>query len=335
MIADLHSHYFPPRAALAARAPVRVGPGPDASQVLISAYGQNLIVPAAVTDVRAQQRDAEEQGLDLRALLPPPFTVLYELDPEAGARWARQLNEGTAEAAAVSPRTLAGFATVPLQAGGDRAAAELQHAVSSLGLSGAEILTSVCGGGLDAPELKQFWAAAAELGVPVVIHPHYVGGADRMGAYYLRNLVGNPAETALAGARLLFSGLLTRDPGLRVVLCHGGGALPHIIGRLQHGYRERPELAAAADPRDGLRRLYYDTVVFDPMTLRHLVELVGADRLVVGSDYPFDMAEPRPAGFVEDAGLAPDDAATILHSAGQLLAAPGAAGRKTHSGKDS
>lgn len=330
MIADLHSHYFPPGAATAARAPVRAGPGPDVARARITACGQDFTVPAAVTDVRVQHRDTVAQGLDRRALLPPPFTVLYELDPADGTRWARQLNEHMAAAAAAFPQTLIGFATVPLQAGGDRAAAELEYAVGSLGLRGAEILTSVCGRGLDDPGLGQFWAAAEELGVPVVIHPHDVGGADRMGAYYLRNLVGNPAETALAGARLLFSGLLTRHPGLRVVLCHGGGALPHIIGRLHHGYRSRPELAGAADPRDGLRRLYYDTVVFDPVILRHLAEIVGAERLVIGSDYPFDMAEPRPAGFVTGAGLAPGDTTTILHSAGRLLAGTGA-----RTGKDS
>jgi aminocarboxymuconate-semialdehyde decarboxylase len=329
VIADLHSHYFPPGAATA-RAPVRVGPGPDAALVRITACGQDLTVPATVTDVQAQQRDAAAQGLDGRALLPPPFTVLYELDPAEGTRWARQLNEHTAAAAAAFPRTLLGFATVPLQAGGDHAAAELEYAVGSLGLRGAEILTSVAGRDLDDPGLGQFWAAAGELGVPVVIHPHYVSGADRMGAYYLRNLVGNPAETALAGARLLFSGLLARHPGLRVVLCHGGGALPHIIGRLRHGHAARRELAGAADPRDGLRGLYYDTVVFDPVILRHLAELVGADRLVIGSDYPFDMAEPRPAGFVVGAGLAPGDTTTILHSAGRLLAGTG-----VRTGKDS
>jgi aminocarboxymuconate-semialdehyde decarboxylase len=107
-----------------------------------------------------------------------------------------------------------------------------------------------------------------------------------------------------------------------VVLCHGGGALPHIIGRLAHGYRNRPEFADATDPADGLRRLYYDTVVFDPTALRHLVELVGADRVVVGSDFPFDMAEPRPVEFVADAGLAVEDTDTILRSADRLLAGP-------------
>ncbi len=320
MILDLHSHYFPAGAATA-RSPVRVEPAPSAeagAQVRLSVAGHDFVVPAAVADLAAQLTDAQTQGLDRRALLPPPFTVLYELAGGDGTAWARQLNEAMAADAATDAR-LAGFATVALQAGGDSAAKELDHAVGSLGLAGVEILTSVVGRGLDEPELEQFWAAAAELGVPVVIHPHYVAGAERMGGYHLRNLIGNPAETALTGARLLFSGLLSAHPGLKVVLCHGGGALPHLIGRLRHGYRHRPEFAAAADPELGLRQLYYDTVVFDPLVLRHLAELVGADRLVLGSDFPFDMAEERPAAFVRQAGLSEADTAAVLHGGGRLL----------------
>jgi aminocarboxymuconate-semialdehyde decarboxylase len=321
MVADLHSHYFPLGAAASpdAAVTVREVAGGDRRQVCLRVGGHDMVVPTAVVDVVAQRADADAQGLSARALLPPPFTVLYELDGPAGTAWARTLNEHLAEDAATDRERLIGFATVPLQAGGAVAAAELDHAVTALGLRGVTILTSVAGRGLDDPVLAEFWAAAAELGVPVVVHPHYVVGAERMGTYHLRNLVGNPTETALAGTRLLYSGLLVRHPGLRVVLCHGGGALPHIIGRLRHGYRNRPELADATDPADGLRRLYYDTVVFDPVVLRHLVELVGADRVVVGSDFPFDMAEPRPVGFVTGSGLSAGDTDTILRSADRLL----------------
>ncbi|GIH20934.1 amidohydrolase family protein [Rugosimonospora africana] len=320
MIVDLHSHFFPAEAANAARSSVRVEAGPSAGQTHLRVDGQDFIVPAAITDPATQAREATQAGLDARALLPPPFAVRYELDPDDGVDWSRRLNEGTAAAAASDPERLIGFASVPLQAGGERAAAELDYAIGSLGLRGVELLTSVCGTGLDAAQFDTFWAAVAELGVPVVIHPHYVAGAQHMRQYYLRNLVGNPTETALAGARLIYSGLLRRYPGLHVILCHGGGALPHIIGRLRHGFRSRPELRDAADPDEGLRRLFYDTVVFDPTVLRHLAELVGHRQLVVGSDYPFDMAEPRPAAFVADSGLSEQAVASVLHSADRLFA---------------
>lgn len=321
MVADLHSHYFPLRAGASRGAAVTVREvADDGRRVCLRVGGHDMVVPASVADPVAQRADADAQGLSARALLPPPFTVLYELAGTAGTAWARTLNEHVAEDAATDPEHLIGFATVPLQAGGAVAAGALDHAVTALGLCGVEILTSVVGRGLDDPGLAEFWAAAAELGVPVVVHPHYVAGAERMGAYHLRNLVGNPTETALAGARMLYSGLLTRHPGLRVVLCHGGGALPHIIGRLRHGYLNRPEFADATDPADGLRRFYYDTVVFGPAALRHLVDIVGADRVVVGSDFPFDMAEPRPVGFVADAGLGAEATDTILRSADRLVA---------------
>jgi len=318
MIVDLHSHYFPPSAATSG-SPVVAGPV-DGGSVSLRVGAQEFRVPAALLDAGRQVVDADERGLDRRALLAPPFTVLYELPPDAGVAWSRRVNEGIAGAADAHRDRLLGFATVPLQAGGDVAGGELAAAVGDLGLAGVEILTSVCGGALDTPELEQFWAAAADLGVPVFVHPHFVSGADRMARFHLRNLVGNPTETALTGAQLIAGGLLDRHPGLTVVLAHGGGALPHLVGRLEHGYLHRPELRdAARSPRAGLRSFYYDSVVFDPMVLRHLGEIVGYDRVVVGSDYPFDMAEDRPVEFVENAALPPHTVAGILHAADRVL----------------
>ena len=138
--------------------------------------------------------------------------------------------------------------------------------------------------------------------------------------YHLQNLVGNPAETALAGARLLFGGVLERHPELRVILSHGGGALPYLAGRLRHGWEVRAECKVRATaPLDGLGRLYYDTIVFDPRALRYLVETVGASQVVLGTDYPFDMAEDRPLALVRESGLDPADADTILTNGAMIL----------------
>jgi aminocarboxymuconate-semialdehyde decarboxylase len=318
MIVDLHSHYFPP-SAIGPGSPVSSSPA-AAETVDLHVSGRTFRVPAALLDAGRQVADAERQGLDRRALLAPPFTVLYELPPDAGVQWSRRVNDGIAAAAQAYPDHLVGFAVVPLQAGGEVAAAELVAAVRDRGLGGVEVLTSVCGAPLDTPDLEPFWAAAADLGVPVFIHPHFVSGAERMAGFHLRNLIGNPAETALTGAQLLFGGLLDRHPRLTVVLAHGGGALPHLAGRLEHGHRRRPELAAVPTaPREGLRRFHYDTVVFDATVLRHVGEIVGFDRLVVGSDYPFDMADEDPVAFLASAGLPWSVTKAILHAADRVL----------------
>ncbi|HEU5422001.1 MAG TPA: amidohydrolase family protein, partial [Nitrolancea sp.] len=246
-----------------------------------------------------------------------PFTALYELPPDEGIQWSQLLNQGIAEAAAAYPEEFVGFATVPLQ-DGVAAAAELERG-AALGLRGVEILSSVNGVGLDDPSLEPFWETAAWLAMPILIHPSYVAGTERLGPYYLRNLLGNPTETANAGARLIFGGVLERHPTLKVILAHGGGSLPQIIGRLQHGAEVRAECRHARSPREQLGNLYFDTIVFDPLILRHLVELAGAERVVLGTDYPFDMGETRPLEFVAGAGLADADVETILHAGERLL----------------
>lgn len=318
MITDLHSHYLPLDAleALGAESPIR--PESDAGvEIRLSLLGRSLVLERGVFDLDEQRRALARQRLDRRALMVPPFTALYELPDAQGIAWARSLNDATAAAVRAYPEDFVGFATVPLQS--DQAAAELERA-AGLGLRGVEILSSVDGAGLDSPALEPFWAAAERLRLPVLIHPHYVAGAERLGDYYLRNLLGNPSETAHAGARLIFGGVLERHPALKVILSHGGGALPQVIGRLQHGAEVRAEARHAQSPREQLSRLYFDTIVFDATLLRHLVDLVGAAQLVVGTDYPFDMGEERPVEFVSQAGLSVAERDAILHAGDRLLA---------------
>ena len=319
MTIDLHSHYFPLRAVdLLPPGIADVTAGADGAYAITIA-GHHLPLSRSLVDLDQQLVDLERQRLTARTLMVPPFTLLYELEPATGAQWARAINEAIAETVTAAPDKLVGFGTVPLQ---DVAAAvsELSWAIVEGGLGGIEIATSVNGGGLDSPDLDPFWARAEELQIPILIHPHYVSGASRMQDYHLRNLIGNPTETALAGAKLLFGGVLERFPALRLILSHGGGALPHVVGRLRQGAAVRPECRTrATDPLAGLQKLYYDTIVFDQQILRHVAASVGASQLVVGTDYPFDMAEDDPVEFVRTSGLPKEDVDLILNAGRRLV----------------
>jgi aminocarboxymuconate-semialdehyde decarboxylase len=323
MIIDMHSHYIP-LAAVAAVGPdvVAVERAADGGYIF-RAGAASLHLEAQLFDLERQRADLRRQGLDRRTMMLPPFALLYELPSAAGQRWARAVNDATAAVAREQADAFVGFATVPLQ-DVPPAVDELRRAITDLGLRGVEIATNIHGVELDDPTLDPFWAVAEELRVPILVHPHAVAGANRMGDYYFRNLVGNPTETALAGARLLFGGVLARYPDLRFILAHGGGTLPQLIGRLAHGIAVRKEaVARTADPLAGLSRLYFDTIVFDHRMLRQVAAVAGSGHIVLGTDYPFDMAEDDPLGFVRASGLAEQEIASILDSGERLVAAVG------------
>jgi aminocarboxymuconate-semialdehyde decarboxylase len=313
VIVDAHAHLFPARWLPAGDGlPMRCRDLSE-STVELAGAGTRTVVSARLLDPQAAAADARQAGCDLRAVMAPPFTMLYELDDDDADRWCKALNDAMAAAVATEP-TLLGYAAVPLRSG-RLAAAELHRAITELGLCGAGILTSAAGRGLDDADLLPFWRAAAELGAPVFIHPHYVSGHAATEHLYLRNLVGNPLETTVAGAQLVLGGVLDAVPDLRVILAHGGGALPHLAGRLDRGVEVRRELAGVVGlPSRQLGRLHYDTVVFDPRVLRHIGELVGFDRLTIGTDYPFDMGMDRPVDFVRRSGLSDAQIETILDS---------------------
>lgn len=315
MITDVHCHYLP-----AAVGQTRVlDPLPDG----ICRFARRaLLLPSELADLSLQSQAMDRQRVDRRLLSPPPFALGYDLPPAEALQWCRLLNFGMAEAVSRDPSRFRGLATVPLHAPA-AAVDELRFAMEELGLSGVIIGTHAPGVELDDPRLEAFWEAAAHFAAPVLVHPEQVAGAERMHEYHLRNLVGNPLETALAGARLIFSGVITRHPGLRVILAHGGGALPFLAGRLQRGYLVRSECRTAPEePLDGLRRFYYDSILFHGPSLSHLVSQVGADRVMLGSDAPFDMGEDQPVAAVAAAGLHPDQSATIFQNGATLLTPP-------------
>jgi aminocarboxymuconate-semialdehyde decarboxylase len=254
----------------------------------------------------------------------------YVLDPTDGAWLASSLNELTAEAIAPYGDRFRAMAAVPLQEP-DLAAAELRRAMTDFGMIGVEIATSVVDDELDEERFDPFWTAAADLGVLVLIHPYASIGAERLERYFFSNVVGNPAEETVAAAHLIFGGVLERHPGLRVCLTHGGGFLPYQIGRQDRGYVARPDVTAVrltAAPSSFLRRFYYDTIVHSPEALQFLVDRVGSDRVLLGSDYPFPMGDPKPVETVTHADLPGESVDAIVRrnalEAMGLLDHPGA-----------
>jgi aminocarboxymuconate-semialdehyde decarboxylase len=242
---------------------------------------------------------AERQRIDRQIICLPPFYFGYKSEPKVGVEICRAGNDAIAEIVAGSSGRFAGFATVPLQSPKD-AVAELRRAVDELGFWGAEIGTNVAGAPLDDPALDVFWQACCELDVPVFIHPQHELGGERTMQFYLHNLFGNPSETGLIVARLIFAGVLERFPKLHLILAHGGGTIPYIIGRLDRGYRVRPETKTIPKPPSAyLEQLYFDIITHDDAMLAYLVGRVGFGRVVVGTDRPFDMGVDDPRGVVE------------------------------------
>jgi aminocarboxymuconate-semialdehyde decarboxylase len=253
------------------------------------------VPPSAVGEFFDVDRILEQTRAD-RVILSP-WVQLLDLD-------ARLHNAALAEL--VSDRVAV------LGAAPEMTADALRAAMDS-GLAGVEVTARVDGDYLGADRFAPFWAAAQETGALVFVHPS-TRGFSGPGDFYLWNTVGNPVETTITAAHLVMAGVLERHPDLRVLLAHGGGAVLGLRGRLRHAHEHlgaaRTALNEPVD--DSLRRLYFDTVVFDPAILRAVVEFAGADHVLAGSDHPFDMGDPDPTATVRAAGLDPADEAAIL-----------------------
>jgi len=274
-------------------------------------------------DVRLAECDAA--GVDVQVLSTVPVMFSYWAQPDPADELARYLNDHIAGVVAAHPRRFVGLGTLPMQAP-ERAVRELERCVRDLGLAGVEVGSNVNGANLDSPELFPVFEAAESLGAAVFIHPWEMAGRERMTRYWLPWLVGMPAETSLAICSLIFGGVLERLPKLRIAFAHGGGAFPATIGRIVHGFEARPDLCAVANdvsPREYLKRIYLDSLVHDPRMLRYLVDLMGADRIALGTDYPFPLGEARPGALIESCEFPDETCARLLHgTALEWLALP-------------
>jgi aminocarboxymuconate-semialdehyde decarboxylase len=255
-------------------------------------------------DERLSRMDA--MRVDLQAVSPSP-QQFYWADSDLGQRLSRLQNEHVAGLVAERPGRLVGLGSVPLQAPRP-AAQELEHLTGGLGLRGVQVSTYPAGRELGDPALEPFWEAAESLGAAVFIHPLGFSHGERLRQFYLNNAIAHPLESALALASLIFNGVLHRRPALKIVVAHGGGYLPFHPSRLDHAWRVRPECRVHIDrpPSEYLRQVYADTVVYTPESVRQLVDFLGADHVLLGTDYPFDMGEDDPVGLLERTpGLSP------------------------------
>jgi aminocarboxymuconate-semialdehyde decarboxylase len=271
------------------------------------------ILPS-LSDLPRRLAAMDATGVDVQLLASWIDLAAYALDAADGARYSRMFNEGLTATAAEAPERFMALATVPLQAP-EEAARELRHAVTALGHVGVEIATTVDGRELDDPGLDPFWAAAEELRALVVVHPYASLAGRDLRRYGLVNLIGNPAETTIALGHLVFGGVLERHPELRVVLVHGGGFAPYQIGRWDRGFSTGARGAAehlTRAPGEWLGRLWFDTVLHSAASLRHLVDVVGPEHVLLGSDYPFVMGEPEPVAAVAAAGLGERERELVL-----------------------
>jgi aminocarboxymuconate-semialdehyde decarboxylase len=275
---------------------------------------------ARMCDPVARIADMDRLGIDVQAVSCTPFVLYADAPADVALAVAQVNNDSLARFARSQPGRFEPLASVPLQ-DPERAARELERA-HALGLRGVEIPARVGGVDLDDPRLEPFWQAAKSLALPICIHPFDASPQGALARYALSPLVGNLFDTGLAASLLVMGGVLERHPGLRIVLYHGGGTFPALIARLQKGWEGIPEARSAAPkpPFDYLDRFWFDTVTFDGVVLRTLIARFGADRVVLGSDYPLPLGPRDPAAEVRALGLSPEHEAAVLGgNACQLL----------------
>ena len=251
--------------------------------------------------------------LDAAAVSPPPELLLYWAPPDVGDRIARTMNDGLAQLARSHPDRFLPLATLPMQ-DTDLAVRELERAITDLGLRGIVLCTHVSGRDLDDPRYEPVFTAAAQLKVPVFLHPQNTGDINRFRDFHLWNVIGFPLETTITATRLIVSGLFERHSTLAIVLAHGGGYLPYQLGRLDHAYRVQPAAFTGLNklPSAYLGNIYCDSLTHDRKALRFLIDRVGADHVVLGTDYPFSMQCDAPVNAVEALGLPSSEHSAIL-----------------------
>jgi aminocarboxymuconate-semialdehyde decarboxylase len=316
---DIHSHVAIPAAA------ALVKPHLDPATIPLTHFAdagtkalnqkQEEDIRTRITAYDERLADMDAMGVDMQLILPSPNQCTYTVPLDIAVKAARIVNDGLAQYVAKKPDRFVALGTVPMNDGAE-AAKELERCMTSLGMKGAEILTNVGGRELSDPEYSPFWKKAEALGALVVIHPNGFTDGKRLARFYFNNVIGNPLETTIALHYLIFDGVLERHPDLKILAVHGGGYLPGYCGRIDHAWGARSDSHADLPhpPTSYLKKIYFDTVVFTPHQLAQLIGVFGTDHILMGTDYPFDMAEFDPIGHL--AAVEELDSSTVAAIAG-------------------
>ena len=287
----------------------------DAGAQVVETGGREIRAAIAeFVDIDGILAAQDEAGVDRVLLCPWVPLLYYDADPDEGLARARIQNDALTGLARAHPDRVSALGAVPLQ-DPEVAAGELQALMEDGVLKGVEVAASVHGVFLGDDRFDPFWEAAEATGALVFIHPTTRGfDSPAFQDYYLWNTVANPLETATTAAHLVVAGVMERHPELRVLLAHGGGALLAVRGRMRHAHGFQPQAKArlSESPEDSIRRFHFDTLTHDEALLRALIDYAGPDRVLLGSDYPFDMGDARHVDTVRALGLAPDTEAAIL-----------------------
>ncbi len=303
---DMHSHVMVPAAAAMVQGHLDFSTIPLAHFATPATQALNRKQDADrrpnMTDLGVRLADMDAAGIDVQIVMPPPPQCYYTVESKLAAEATAVVNEGIRDWCRQEPKRFAGLGSVPMQ-DPQAAVAELRRCMGELRLKGVQILTNVAGRELSDPDFAPFWAEAEALGAVVLLHPNGFTEADRLRRFYFNNVIGNPLETAIALHYLIFDGVLERHAKLKLIAVHGGGYLPAYSGRIDHAWGARTDAHGTLPhpPTSYLKRVYLDTVVFTAHQLDALVRQFGTERLLMGTDYPYDMAEADPIGHLASA----------------------------------
>lgn len=266
-------------------------------------------------DAQERIEDYARFGIQVQVISTVPVMFSYWAAPHHALELHQSLNDHMAETCRKHPMHYAGIGTVPLQSP-RLAMQELERCMDQLGLDGVQIGSHINDWNLDAEELRPFFEAAQDLGAAVLVHPWDMMGTDSMPKYWMPWLVGMPAEQSRAACALIFGGVLEQFPRLKIMLAHGGGSFPYTIGRIEHGFNMRPDLVATdnpRNPREYFSRLYFDSCVHDNLALRYLIDTVGIERVMLGTDYPFPLGEQEPGSGIQALALSRTEQDQLFH----------------------
>jgi aminocarboxymuconate-semialdehyde decarboxylase len=302
---DLHCHVHTPEADEIAKQTQTSSPDPAArhGSERTAARQKELRheLDKKLTSIEQRLADMDRMSIDIQAISTSPSQYYYRLEPDLGRQTSRRINERLAEIVASHPERFVALATLPMQEP-QLAVQELDYCMNELGFRGMEIGTNIRKAELSDPRFSALFAKAEKLGAVIFLHPSGFTDTSRLGPHFLTNVIGNPLDTTVALAHLVYGGVLERYPRLKIVAAHGGGYMGHYPARMDHAYKVRPECHddIKRPPSYYMKKIYYDTMVFNPVQLQHLVNLWGADHVVIGTDYPYDMGYYKPVDFVND-----------------------------------